>query len=435
MRNDADDDDERPRDAPPDWDGRANGRTGETRTGIPDDEHTPDVNIGRGVRDDGAQIESPSSPSRTRSTDSEPPLTSTSTTPPRENTLVLPMRALADSFAPLLRCPACSPPSRLLSPTTLHCGHTVCAKHVRTEFPAPSSSSAHPTPADLPPAPESSTHRHASRSPATPANAPPQLLTVPTCPLPTCRPRVRQQVIAPNIPPESTVAYYPPITQPAPAAAESVRVTVPDPRLDVSVGRVLYLLDKARRWEEVDEPNTERTAGHSDGTDDEGQESDEYDTIDAHPDLKSSTSAARHDRRRSRPTQGARKRARRDELSDGRHHRHVSRSELVERFNKEITESLTCEICFTLLYQPVTTPCQHVSHLHLIFHISFQTYRSLFFFRPSVQNAYIVLLTTDQSALSVDRICHRSLTSKITHSTRLSFPSVSYLRIIYILHL
>ena len=28
---------------------------------------------------------------------------------------------------------------------------------------------------------------------------------------------------------------------------------------------------------------------------------------------------------------------------------------------KELLSELTCEICFTILYQPVTTPCQHVS--------------------------------------------------------------------------
>jgi hypothetical protein len=30
-------------------------------------------------------------------------------------------------------------------------------------------------------------------------------------------------------------------------------------------------------------------------------------------------------------------------------------------FEKEMLSELTCEICFMLLYQPVTTPCQHVS--------------------------------------------------------------------------
>jgi hypothetical protein len=29
---------------------------------------------------------------------------------------------------------------------------------------------------------------------------------------------------------------------------------------------------------------------------------------------------------------------------------------------KQLLVELTCEICYMLLYQPITTPCQHVSH-------------------------------------------------------------------------
>ncbi len=36
------------------------------------------------------------------------------------------------AYAPLLSCLACNPPGPLVFPTTLHCGHTVCAHHVRT---------------------------------------------------------------------------------------------------------------------------------------------------------------------------------------------------------------------------------------------------------------------------------------------------------------
>jgi hypothetical protein len=32
-----------------------------------------------------------------------------------------------------------------------------------------------------------------------------------------------------------------------------------------------------------------------------------------------------------------------------------------DHFEKEVLTELTCEICFNLLYQPVTSPCQHVS--------------------------------------------------------------------------
>ena len=37
------------------------------------------------------------------------------------------------------------------------------------------------------------------------------------------------------------------------------------------------------------------------------------------------------------------------------------------RIDKELLTELSCEICFTIYYQPVTTPCQHVSRLFSFF--------------------------------------------------------------------
>ncbi|KAF9646756.1 hypothetical protein BDM02DRAFT_2895396 [Thelephora ganbajun] len=37
--------------------------------------------------------------------------------------------------------------------------------------------------------------------------------------------------------------------------------------------------------------------------------------------------------------------------------------DLQTRIDKELLTELSCEICFTIYYQPVTTPCQHVSYL------------------------------------------------------------------------
>lgn len=37
------------------------------------------------------------------------------------------------------------------------------------------------------------------------------------------------------------------------------------------------------------------------------------------------------------------------------------------RIDKELLTELNCEICFTIYYQPVTTPCQHVSRLFFFF--------------------------------------------------------------------
>ncbi|KAL5487777.1 hypothetical protein ACEPAI_5885 [Sanghuangporus weigelae] len=271
------------------------------------------------------------------------------------------MRDLLSSYAPLLSCPACSPPSFLVSPTTLHCGHTVCARHVRTEeFTRPSSSSsacASSLAASFLPLTTGSHASSSNSSPGTLPNASSSVPVLPTCPLLTCRPRARRQVITPNIPPESTVAYYPPILQPnAPELGETNRITVSDPRLDVSLGRVLHLLEKARSWQ-TRENIEQRLTEESDGSADESQEEEENGE-DAVPESGSRPSTNRT-RRRSRPASRSRKRSRRDDNWDGRHYRHRTREELVERFNKELSESLTCEICFMLLYQPVTTPCQH----------------------------------------------------------------------------
>ena len=37
-----------------------------------------------------------------------------------------------------------------------------------------------------------------------------------------------------------------------------------------------------------------------------------------------------------------------------------------ESFEKELVTELSCEICLSLLYEPVTTPCQHVSFALLL---------------------------------------------------------------------
>ena len=268
------------------------------------------------------------------------------------------MSNLVQSYTTLLLCPACSPPSRLVGPTTLHCGHTVCSRHVRTKITRSS-----PSPPSSSRSVETSASQGPSRereTPNTPVNSTVSVPIVPSCPLPTCRPRLRDQVVTPRIPPNSTVAYYPPIPQPTTGAIESTRVTVSEPRLDVSVGRILHLLEKAEGWEDPRKKEV-TDAEDTDATDDDSQE-DEHEGKLA-TDVTSSgeqTPGARRNRRRSGRTSEARKRLRRNDLTDGRHYQHSTQEELEDVFKKELSESLTCEICFMLLYQPVTTPCQHV---------------------------------------------------------------------------
>ena len=207
-----------------------------------------------------------------------------------------------------------------------------------------------------------------------------------------------------------------------------MRVTVRDPRVDVSVSRVLALLEKtelerrqneegggtggdgARRApvdEDTDEEEEEEEAEAI--VDEEGGRLERDESVDLDqtggqsvsrihdndnrlrrrtpPDSSSASSlppssagaGPSHTRRanRSRHTR-PRKRLRSGEPSnaplpsdstythpsDGyghrRHFRCSREEERAERFQKDLVESLTCEICFMLLYQPVTTPCQHV---------------------------------------------------------------------------
>ncbi|KAL5530151.1 hypothetical protein ACEPAF_6408 [Sanghuangporus sanghuang] len=337
-------------------------RDGTARAASAGDEQHPGTVIGRSARDDGRFA---SGDRRQQAGHGRSPhrpahgLLDNSSTSSHE--LPTTMHDLVRSYVPLLSCPACSPPSPLVAPTTLHCGHTVCARHVRTgDFTRPSPSSSASASSVAVSFLSLTTDSHASSSNSGPGivpNASSSVPVLPTCPLLTCRPRARRQVITPNIPPESTVAYYPPIVQPiTPELGETNRITVSDPRLDVSVGRVLHLLGKARSWQ-TREDIEQRLTEESNGSDDESPE-EEGNGEDAVP-KSGSRPSTNGTRRRSRPASRSRKRSRKDDNWDGRHYRHRTREELVERFNKELSESLTCEICFMLLYQPVTTPCQH----------------------------------------------------------------------------
>lgn len=335
------------------------------------------------------------------------------------------------AFAPFLQCLACDPPGLLVAPTTLHCGHTVCAHHVRSpadgqddghehgEQPSASSSrlqlpttlarilSNNPTQQHIPPPP--------TQQPPDPANANGQLLVMPTCPIPNCRQAFasgNHNSTRINIPPNSTVAYYPPMQQQQLAHdLLQQRVTIPEPRIDVSVSRVLGLLERTEPWVSDAENETDVVRVRGDEVHESGDESDEDergDNLDEETSLPSTDSqghAGPSSLRRRRPSSPSdaqdnvrscsgrsprpRKRPRRqsvtkdpDSLSNSHFtartaHRPRSPGSLdhtpprtregaEERFNKELTEQLSCEICFILLYEPVTTPCQHVRKIILI---------------------------------------------------------------------
>ncbi|THH10220.1 hypothetical protein EW145_g1458 [Phellinidium pouzarii] len=263
----------------------------------------------------------------------------------------------ADIYAPLLHCPACSPPALLVAPTTLHCGHTVCSRHVRRPRTDHSSSSTH---ASSPSQKEATPSRVPSARERSIGPPPPMGSIIPSCPLPTCHPGTAQQSLAVNLPPESSVAYYPPLVQPVVSGhPDQVRVTVTDPRIDVSVGRVLGLLEKARKQV----GGSERVERRENCSDDETDEDVEGNREEEMVESSASASTSSLDRRR-RTSSKPYKRLRTDEHSEGIHHQRpratpATREELEDRFHKDLQESFACEICYMLLYQPVTTPCQH----------------------------------------------------------------------------
>ncbi|KAH0839737.1 PUA-like domain-containing protein [Lanmaoa asiatica] len=226
---------------------------------------------------------------------------------------------------PIFHCPLCPPASLLSAPTTLRCGHSLCAHHVRSS----------------------------------------------TCPIPGCS--TQQQSFTPS---SSRVAFHPaPLSTPPHTVDDFHRAP------DVRVNNIIRLLHAADAPQDL-------SLRFPDPFDDDSDPDDPSD-----PDLPS-----RHTNR----------------------HRHRSDStSLLKDFEKALSTELTCEICFMLLYQPVTTPCQHVrlpppsstrlSPPHRLF----------------VQSVSSVLSTTACFVLSVVRIFPASLTFKNIPTTRSFFPSVS----------
>jgi hypothetical protein len=127
------------------------------------------------------------------------------------------------------------------------------------------------------------------------------------CPLPTCLPSSSSST-APG------VTYFPPPLPHPPFSA--------DPKVDVTINKIITLLRRPLR----------------DYTD--------------QPDLLQHLRDQRRIQRQAHP----------DAPLDIPQMRDPPLNTLA-RFEKELLTELTCEICFTLFYQPVTTPCQHVRQL------------------------------------------------------------------------
>lgn len=298
---------------------------------------------------------------------------------------------MPSQLIPLLRCPLCVPSTLLRAPTTLQCGHTVCSHHVQGLV---GPSSVAPPPPERPDDPDSDD----------------ALLVLPACPIPTCastEAAAAEARLHPNIPATSSVVYRPapPVIRP-----DLPPATVPDPKVDVSVAKVLDLVNRASLWAKEEE--RERLHGFvptrrpEDGeiTSDEDDDEDtpgELTTLQPGPSISATTHPHstppstppprprplrhRSDSLTSSPSTRPRKRRRKapsgysaaltvasgtmrgptaaSAFSDGG--TYDANSPLHIRFEKELMGELTCEICFMLLFQPVTSPCQHVRGFRL----------------------------------------------------------------------
>ncbi|KAF7976286.1 hypothetical protein HWV62_7190 [Athelia sp. TMB] len=248
--------------------------------------------------------------------------------------------SMLEPYQALLQCPSCH--LELTAPSTLHCGHTVCAEHLHQQ---PGSSAAGSA-----------------------------LL----CPLPDCLSRTQPHSgpLPVNIPASSQVAYFP--APPAEPEAEPEHHNPAEPRVDVILNKLLTLVRRAQEWEAAERDAAGFLPRHEDSeTDDDGDDNDgERVPRPASARAVSPPSPAHRSGTHPRPSSGSqssrnqRPRKRRRADGEGRHTTtDVPRGATSTRgehgltaharFEKELRAEVTCEICFTLLHEPVTTPCQH----------------------------------------------------------------------------
>jgi hypothetical protein len=234
---------------------------------------------------------------------------------PQDNERVSDSGLLPTRIAPLLCCPCCPPRTRLVDPTTLRCGHTVCAVHL-----------------------------HSNRSGAPPSSSS-------RCPLPTCRPG-EDDTLRPRIPHSSSVVYIPAHADAIPVPSSSADSGV---KSDVTLNKLIGLVERAERQLAEEVPLIH--LGSSDDDDEEAGDgppplippvSPLLPSIPLGSDTPGSPNIRPRKRRRARAPSGP---------TLPLPPPHVA---LAPWFEKELLGELTCEICYMMFYQPVTTPCQHV---------------------------------------------------------------------------
>ncbi|KIM46165.1 hypothetical protein M413DRAFT_441234 [Hebeloma cylindrosporum] len=195
----------------------------------------------------------------------------------------------------LLICPLCH--DRLLNPTTLHCGHSLCSRHLQ----APSSS----------------------------------------CPVPLCS----SQPPSLRIPPHSRVRYTPAQNPVLPAP-----IPVPDHRSDVVLNKIIILVDRALQADDSEVQDSDSASASSRESSHRPRKRRKQHAVDddEEPDLLSHLRSVAAQERSIPP----------DVPLIPSHHSPPPDPALQE-FDKKLLDELTCHICYVLFYQPVTTPCQH----------------------------------------------------------------------------
>jgi hypothetical protein len=233
-----------------------------------------------------------------------------------------------------LRCPICPSHSTLTAPVTLYCGHTVCAIHV-----------AHP--------------------PSSSSSTQPLLLRLTPCPLRACT----ASPAAPsplNIPPSSNVTVFPALGHDEPDAA-SAFATIPDSRVDVTVNNLATIIHRYDQQLQAHTPQHLPRVDSGCGSDSETDE-EILDARDSSPTPGSSANTGEgpsiprqvsSDGSQQRPARTSARKRRRKRLPPPR--RLDAPAQSADQFEKELLAELSCEICLALYYQPITSPCQHVS--------------------------------------------------------------------------
>ncbi|KAN0131483.1 PUA-like domain containing protein [Lactarius tabidus] len=246
---------------------------------------------------------------------------------------------MASQLVPLFHCPVCPTPSPLVAPVTLFCGHTACARHVLISSPSP------------------------------------RLLRLSTCPLPSCTVSPSNPATLPNIPTSSRVTIYPATDVQLDVDAAAF-ATIPQSRTDVTINKLASIVHRHDRLsrstatldsgsgsdsdsddEEISDTNTTRPSPSQPGASTPGSTSivpsDASSSSSISTQIASSLDASLQHQAPARSN--ARKR-RRKHLPPPRRLDSPAQS---TDFEKELLNELSCEICFMLLYQPITSPCQH----------------------------------------------------------------------------